>query len=117
MSTQTLGPAGYADLLIASSTSLPASTPAILSLVALFPSPSIPQPVYLSMRSPNPERVVPELRKCKGYLKPEWEEVAAGRVKALLYLGKGGEARARNDKEGEKEELHRAYECYESALT
>lgn len=117
MSSQSLTPPEYADALIAATANLPESVPTVLSFLCLFPSASVPHPTYLAMRSPNPERVVPELRKCKGFLKTEWEEVAAGRVKALLYLSKGGEARSKQDFEAEKDELHHAYECYESALT
>ncbi|CAO1614275.1 unnamed protein product [Parajaminaea phylloscopi] len=117
MASHALAPAEYADALISASNNLPASVPAILSLLSLFPSASVPLPIYLAMRSPSPERVVPELRKCKGYLKPEWEEIAAGRVKALLHLGKGGDARSRMDLEAEKEELHLAYESFEATLT
>ncbi|CAO1627660.1 unnamed protein product [Sympodiomycopsis kandeliae] len=117
----TLSPADYADHLVHYTSQLspnsPESTTAVVSLLGLFPiASSCPLPVYLSLKSDDPSRVVPELRKCKSYLKGEWEEIATGRVKALVHLGRGGECRNRGQVEAEKEELHKAYESYETCL-
>ena len=113
-----LSPGDYADHIIYGMTQLkddptPLASHALTSLLALFPSStSCPAVTYLALTSPLPEQIIPELRKCKGFLRPEWEEMAAGRARALLFLGKGGECKARGDLEGEKEQLRQAYESY-----
>lgn len=117
----TLSPPDYADYLIHHVSNLdvqsPASTQAVIALLALFPTQQCPSPTFLTLATNNPDRVVPELRKCRGYLKGEWQDIAAGRVKALVFLGRGGECRTRGDLESEKVELHKAYEAYEGCLT
>lgn len=121
LSPAALSPADYADHLIHHVSQLspasPASTLSVVALLGLFPTPACPSPVFLSLRSDHPDRVVPELRKCRGYLKGEWEEIAAGRVKALVFLGRGGECRNRGDRDTESEELHKAYEAYETCMS
>lgn len=110
----------YADYLIHHTNNLalpaPDTVPSLLSLLALFPSPSTPSPTYLALRSPLPEKIVSELRRCRGYLKAEWEEIASGRIKALLYLGRAAACRDAQDLNGEREELHRAYDSYEAVV-
>jgi hypothetical protein len=110
----------YADYLIhhTNNLALPATdtVPSLLSLLSLFPSPSTPSPTYLALRSPLPEKIISELRRCRGFLKAEWEEIASGRIKALLYLGRAAACRDAQDLNGEREELHRAYESYEAVV-
>ncbi|PWN21679.1 hypothetical protein BCV69DRAFT_306785 [Microstroma glucosiphilum] len=110
----------YADYLIhhTNNLALPGidTVPSLLSLLSLFPSPSTPSPTYLALRSPLPEKIVSELRRCRGYLKTEWEEIATGRIKALLFLGRAAACRDAQDLNGEREELHRAYESYEAVV-
>lgn len=124
MPPPTLSPADYADYLIDSLSRLslapqPQHTPSsLLPLVSLFPSPACPSPTYLTIPpTTDTARVVPELRRCKGYLKAECEDLASARARALIHLSRGGACRDAGDREGEREQLHLAYEAYEAATT